>query len=260
MSPNRRRERTTTRDSVKRRRRLGRTLTPYALSLPGAGWLVAFFLVPLGMIVYVSLQSGGLLLGGFHFTWEFSNYAEALADGREFLIRSIVYATAVTAIALLIAYPMTYWIAFYAGRWKASFLFLILAPFFVSFVIRTVQWGFLLADNGVILGPLKSLGLLPDDFVMRAPAATASSISPALLAVPLTEINSGGTPARRAAVSSDAPNVSHPSPSWVSTRRSARAVFAFREGRIRVGPSGKLVAKARVNSRALRRSWSSDTT
>ena len=75
-----------------------------------------------------------------------------------------MYAGAVTTIALLITYPMTYWIAFYAGRWKASLLFLILAPFFVSFIIRTVQWGFLLADNGVILGPLKHLGLLPDGF------------------------------------------------------------------------------------------------
>jgi spermidine/putrescine transport system permease protein len=139
---------------------------------------VAFFLVPLGMIVYVSLQSGGLLLGGFHFTWEFSNYAEALADGREFLIRSIVYATAVTSIALLISYPMTYWIAFYAGRWKASFLFLILAPFFVSFVIRTIQWGFLLADNGVILGPLKTIGLLPEDFrILATPAAVIAGIT-----------------------------------------------------------------------------------
>ena len=146
--------------------------------MPGGAWLLAFFLVPLGMTVYTSLQSGGLLLGGFHFTWEFSNYAEALTDGREFLVRSIVFAGAVTTIALLITFPMTYWIAFYAGRWKASLLFLILAPFFVSFIIRTVQWGFLLADNGVILGPLKHVGLLPDGFrILATPAAVIAGIT-----------------------------------------------------------------------------------
>ena len=160
------------------RRRWGRRLVPYALIFPGGGWLFAFFLVPVAMMVYTSLQSGSLLLGGFRFTWEFSNYSEAIADGQEFLVRSIIYAGAVTVLTLLIAYPMTYWIAFYAGRWKASLLFLILAPFFVSFVIRTVQWGFLLADNGVILGPLKDLGLLPADFrVLATPFAVIAGIT-----------------------------------------------------------------------------------
>ncbi len=158
--------------------RRGRRLVPYALLLPGGGWLIVFFLIPLAMMIHTSLQSGGLLLGGFRFTWEFSNYAEALTDGREFLLRSILYAGVVTALALAITYPMTYWIAFYGGRWKASLLFLILAPFFVSFVIRTVQWGFLLADNGVILGPLKDLGLLPDDFqVLATPFAVIAGIT-----------------------------------------------------------------------------------
>jgi len=164
--------------AARRARRLRRRLVPYALAVPGGAWLLAFFLVPLGMTVYTSLQSGGLLLGGFHFTWEFSNYTEALTDGREFLVRSIVFAGAVTTIALLITFPMTYWIAFYAGRWKASLLFLILAPFFVSFIIRTVQWGFLLADNGVILGPLKHVGLLPDGFrILATPAAVIAGIT-----------------------------------------------------------------------------------
>ena len=158
--------------------RFRRRLVPYGLLLPGGGWLLVLFLLPMGMMVYTSLQSGGLLIGGFDFTWEFSNYSDAFADGREFLVRSMVYALIVTVATLAVAYPMTYWIAFHGGRWKASLLFLILAPFFVSFVIRTVQWGFLLADNGVILGPLKDLGILPDDFkVLATPFAVVAGIT-----------------------------------------------------------------------------------
>ena len=145
---------------------------------PGGGWLLLFFLVPLGTIVYTSLQSGGLLLGGFRFTWEFSNYAEALSQNGEFFARSLQYSAIVTVIAILVSYPMTYWIAFHGGRWKTPLLFLILAPFFVSFVIRTVQWGFLLGDQGLILGTLKDLGLLPGDFhVLATPGAVIAGIT-----------------------------------------------------------------------------------
>jgi spermidine/putrescine transport system permease protein len=73
---------------------------------------------------------------------------------------------------------MTYWIAFYGGRWKSSLLLLILLPFFVSFVIRTIQWKFILADDGIILGPLKSLGLLPQSFhVLATPFAVVAGIT-----------------------------------------------------------------------------------
>ncbi|HYY07482.1 MAG TPA: ABC transporter permease, partial [Actinomycetota bacterium] len=84
----------------------------------------------------------------------------------------------VTIACLLLAYPMTYWIAFYGGRWKSSILLLILLPFFVSYVIRTVQWKFLLGDTGIILGPLKSIGLVPDSFhVLATPFAVVAGIT-----------------------------------------------------------------------------------
>jgi spermidine/putrescine transport system permease protein len=83
-----------------------------------------------------------------------------------------------TLACLLLAYPMTYWIAFYGGRWKSSILLLILLPFFVSFVIRTIQWKFLLGDTGLILSPLKSIGLLPDGFrVLATPFAVVAGIT-----------------------------------------------------------------------------------
>ena len=81
-------------------------------------------------------------------------------------------------LTIVLAYPMAYWIAFYAGRWKSTLFFLILVPFFVSFVIRTVQWNFILADDGVLFGFLKDLGLLPDNFrVLAGPVAVVAGIT-----------------------------------------------------------------------------------
>jgi spermidine/putrescine transport system permease protein len=162
------------------RRTMGirRRLTPYYLITPGGAYLVVFFLVPLALMIYTSLQSGGLLSGGLSFTWEFQNYVDVLTGYQTQFLRSIVYSIIVTFVALLLAYPMTYWIAFYGGRWKSSLLLLILLPFFVSFVIRTVQWKFILGDNGPVLGLFKSIGLLPEDFrVLATPLAVIAGIT-----------------------------------------------------------------------------------
>jgi spermidine/putrescine transport system permease protein len=155
-----------------------RRLVPYYLLSPGGLFLTIFFLLPLGLMLFTSLQSGGLLSGGFTFTWQFSNYGDVLGQYQVQFVRSLVYAGIVTIVALLLAYPMTYWIAFYGGRWKSSLLLLILLPFFVSFVIRTIQWKFILGDNGPLLGPLKDLGLLPEGFrVLATPLAVVAGIT-----------------------------------------------------------------------------------
>lgn len=165
--------------AIGRRGGLGRRrrLTPYGLLAP-SGLVLAFLLVlPLGLLLYTSLESGGAFSGGYRFTWDFANYTEQLARYEPQLVRSVVYSVLVTVSALLLAYPMTYWIAFYGGRWKASILLAILLPFFVSFVIRTIQWKFLLGDNGLIFGPLKDLGLLPDGFrVLATPFAVIAGM------------------------------------------------------------------------------------
>lgn len=162
------------------RRHLGlrRRLVPYGLLSPGGAYLFVFFLLPLALMVYTSLQSGGLLSGGFRFTWDWANYSNVLGTYQAHFIRSIVYSAIVTVAALLLAYPMMYWIAFYGGRWKGSLLLLILLPFFVSFVIRTVQWKFILGDSGPVLGLLKGIGILPDDFrVLATPFAVIAGIT-----------------------------------------------------------------------------------
>ena len=155
-----------------------RRLVPYYLLAPGALFLLVFFLIPLGLMLYTSLESGGLLSGGFRFSWAFENYTDVLGQYQVQFVRSIVYSIIVTIAALLLAYPMTYWIAFYAGKWKTSLLLLILVPFFVSFVIRTIQWKFILGDHGPILGPLKDIGLLPPGFrVLATPFAVVAGIT-----------------------------------------------------------------------------------
>jgi spermidine/putrescine transport system permease protein len=170
----------TTPSRLPERRTLGsrQRLTPYALLAPAGGYIFVFFLLPLGLMLYTSLQSGGLLSGGFGFSWEFGNYTDVLGQYQRQFVRSIQYSLIVTVVALLLAYPMTYWIAFYGGRFKSSFLLLILMPFFVSFVIRTIQWKFILGDTGPVLGALKSIGFLPDEFrVLATPFAVVAGIT-----------------------------------------------------------------------------------
>ena len=145
-------------------------LVPYLVGLPGGLWLAIFFVVPILVMLSLSLQSGNAEQG-FRFTWEWSNYADAWEFYHTQFIRSIVYALIVTALCLILAYPMAYWIAFYGGARKSTYLFLILLPFFVSFVIRTASWKFILNDQGILLGPLKEAGLLPDDFHVLATSA-----------------------------------------------------------------------------------------
>ena len=136
-------------------------LTPYLLLAPGLLWLGIFFLVPLGFLGYQSLQSG--IYSDFEFTWEFSNFTEAFSDYRTQLGRSFLYAGLATTAALLLAYPLVYWIAFRAGKWRNFFLLLIVAPFFVSYLIRTLAWLNILADEGPVVGFLQAIHVLGED-------------------------------------------------------------------------------------------------
>jgi spermidine/putrescine transport system permease protein len=139
-----------------------RWATPYLLLAPGLAWLALFFVVPLGFLGYQSLESGSFETG-FTFSWAWGNYADAFTDYREQLIRSFVYAGLATVLALAISYPLAYWIAFRGGRWKNLFLVMIIAPFFVTYLIRTLAWQNILADQGIIVSTLKSIGVLDED-------------------------------------------------------------------------------------------------
>jgi len=113
-------------------------------------WLAIFFLVPMGFLGYQSLESG--LFPHFHFTWEFSNFSSALSGYHTQLIRSFVYAGIATVACLVLAYPLVYWIAFRAGPWRNLFLLFIVAPFFVTYLVRTLAWLIhVLAPDGRLL-------------------------------------------------------------------------------------------------------------
>jgi spermidine/putrescine transport system permease protein len=150
------------------RARLGKALAPYLLSLPGGLWLLALFLVPLVIMLSLSLQSCNQATGACVMTWHWSEFGQQLSLYHSQLWKSFEYAGAATAIDLVISFPIAYWIAFYGGRKKNFFLLMLLVPFFVSFVIRTVVWEFILSDQGVILGPLKHAHLLPQNFHVLA--------------------------------------------------------------------------------------------
>ena len=147
--------------------RLRAALTPYALILPGGLWLAIFFVIPMVVMLSLSLQSGNIT-DGYQFTWNWRSYLDGVTNFHDQIIRSIWYGLAATILTIVIGYPVAYWIAFRGGRHKNVYLFLILLPFLVPFVLRTISWQFFLADNGVLLGPLKSAGLLPEDFHILA--------------------------------------------------------------------------------------------
>ena len=140
-----------------------RWLTPYLLLTPGLAWLAIFFAIPLGFLAYQSLQEGTFEFG-YSFAWAWGNYWEAIDRYHEQLVRSFLYAGLATVIALVVSYPLVYWIAFRGGRWKNLFLLAIIAPFFVTYLIRTLAWQTILADNGFVLDTMRTLGLVGDDF------------------------------------------------------------------------------------------------
>ena len=134
---------------------------PYLLLLPGLAWLALFFLVPTYYLANTSLQTGSLDVG-YAFTWAWENYSDAISTYHEQFVRSLEYAAIATVLALLVSYPLAYFIAFRGGRWKSLLLLLIIAPFFVTYLIRTLAWQTILSDSGFVVNMLQTIGLLGD--------------------------------------------------------------------------------------------------
>jgi len=155
---------------------LRRTLAPYVLILPGGLWLLLFFAIPMVTMLSLSLQQGDVV-SGYVFTGHWQTYVDAIADYRTQLVRSLVYGAIATIALIILAFPVAYWIAFYGGRRKATYLFLLLLPFFVSFVLRTISWRQILTDDGFVLGTLKNWDLLPAAFhILGTPFAVIAGL------------------------------------------------------------------------------------
>ena len=153
--------------------------TGYLLLLPGALWLAVFFIVPTFTLVSTSLYDpSGSLTDGYQMTGHWQNYVEAMQAYATPFIRSIVYALCATVACLLMGYPLAYAIAFKSGRWKMLLLILVIAPFFTSFLVRTLSWQLLLADNGFIVETLKALQVLdPTGHLLASPIAVVTGLT-----------------------------------------------------------------------------------
>jgi spermidine/putrescine transport system permease protein len=149
----------------------GFRLAPYLLTLPGVTWLFIFFLIPMVTMASVSLQEGSVERG-FSLTWDWQNFSESFGRYDTQIFRSLIFGLVVTAATLLISYPMAYWIAFRGGKRKNLYLLLILLPYFTPFLIRTLMWKQILADQGPFLSAFRSIGLLSEEFrVLATPIA-----------------------------------------------------------------------------------------
>ena len=144
--------------SLRRRRQL----LPWLFLGPGLLWLIVFFALPLVNQVNVSLQSGDPETG-YAFDWAFSTYTDAISDYHVQFIRSIGYAATATVLCLIIGFPLAYFTAFKAGRYKNLILLLIILPFFTSYVLRTVAWQLILSDSGWVVERMREVGLVGDD-------------------------------------------------------------------------------------------------
>ena len=151
---------------------------PYALLAPGLLWLIVFYVLPGFQMLLTSFWSGTLETGYEFALSNISNYTDALAKYSAQFFRSILYGGLATLLTFAISYPLAYTIAFRGGRYKNLLLFLVVAPFFTSFLLRTISWKIILGDTGIVLGPLKDAGILPDEFrLLATPIAVVFGIA-----------------------------------------------------------------------------------
>ena len=156
-----------------------RGLTGYLLLLPGALWLVIFFVVPFYSLLAASLYDPtGSDATGYNMTYHFANYGDALQKYWPQLVRALIYGALATFFALVLGYVLAYAIAFKSGRWKNLMLVLVIAPFFTSFLIRTLSWKLLLADDGWIVQSLQFVHILgPNGHLLATPVAVVTGLT-----------------------------------------------------------------------------------
>ncbi|MDX6312495.1 MAG: spermidine/putrescine transport system permease protein [Streptomyces sp.] len=158
-----------------------RKLVPYWLLLPGILWLLVFFVAPMVYQASTSVQTGSLETG-YQVTWHLATYWDAFKEYDLFYLRSLIYAGIATVLCLAIGYPLAYTIAFKAGRWRNVLLVMVIAPFFTSFLIRTLAWKTILADDGIVVSVLDKLHIL------NATAAIGLTSGDRVLATPLAVV------------------------------------------------------------------------
>lgn len=147
-----------------RRAKWVKRLSPYLLSLPAGLWLLLLFLVPLFIMLSMSLKTCSPASGQCYMTWNWGELPHQVSQYRAQFYTSLLFAALATLIDLVISFPIAYWIAFHGGRRKNFFLIMLLVPFFVSFIIRTLVWQFILSNNGVVLTFLRNIHVVTPSF------------------------------------------------------------------------------------------------
>jgi len=152
--------------------KIGKARVPYLLLLPGFAFLFTFFILPILNLAQTSTQTPvkGGDTGEYEQTFAFSNYINAFIENKEQFGRSFLYATLATILALAIAYPLAYAIAFKSGKFKNILLVLVVAPFFTSFLLRTVAWKQILGEEGFIVPTLRSLHIISEQTTLTSTA------------------------------------------------------------------------------------------
>ncbi len=156
-----------------------RWFTPYLLALPALLYLFVFFVQPLWVLVRTSLSTseGSVFDPTLVFSWEFANYSDAFNTYDEQIIRSFSYALTATILALLLAYPLAYVLAFKSGKWKNVLLGLVILPFFITFIIRTLAWKTIFADSSVVTSFFDLLGLTTDGRILSTKWAVIGGLT-----------------------------------------------------------------------------------
>jgi spermidine/putrescine transport system permease protein len=152
------------------------------LLLPGILYLLLFFLVPLFSLVMTSLEvPSETNFGAYDTAFNWQTYGDVIGQYGTQIVRSFFYALLATIFALLFSYPLAYFIGVRARKWpiiQGLMLVLVIAPFFISFLLRTLAWKQILSDEGPVVTGLQALSLLgPQSHITGTPVAVVFGLT-----------------------------------------------------------------------------------
>lgn len=149
-------------DGARRRSRFA-----WVLLAPGLAYLVLFFVAPVAVLLLFSFYERvpGGAVGQTTPAFRIANYTEAIVEYAPQFGRSFLFALIATVLTLAIGYPLAYVIAVRARNrplLQGLMLVMVIAPFFTSFILRTIAWKQILADESVVVAVLKAVAILPE--------------------------------------------------------------------------------------------------
>jgi spermidine/putrescine transport system permease protein len=164
--------------ATKRRSHWGRRLAPYLLGAPAGLWLLLLFIIPLLLMLKESLETCSAATGTCSMTWSWGQIPHQIDTYHAAYVTSLIFAAIATVFDLVVSFPIAYWIAMHGGRRKNFFLMMLLVPFFVSFVIRTFVWQFILSGDGIVVRTLQDLHWVGPNFhILGTPFAVVAGLA-----------------------------------------------------------------------------------